>query len=179
MNEGASSLGWSETTLVAPGVEVCVKLSEELFWLEQPVIVTNKCHLFRPLASRFLVKEVASSDEGVRLPPIGVHAIYCSCFFLAIDCHSLINTLLVNVQVFESQTHVLVSTFYDLHSVRIDLSNRANRCAGITQSIEECPASSLHPIEFATEVMLGDDVLVRLESEWVHFITIKLIIIIK
>lgn len=87
------------------------------------------------LCSSLRVKQIASANESPRLPPVGIHAINGGCALLAIHRDSLIDTLLVNAKVLESESHVLVFTFNDLDGVCIDLSNRADCSVGVVQPV--------------------------------------------
>ena len=158
-----------ESTLVAHGVEVGPHLSAEFFHLEEPEVVTHESDLIGALSTSLLVKEITTANEWLGLPPVGIHTVDGGCALLPVDCYALVQTLLVEAKPVVCHAQVLVTALDDFDSVAIDLFDGADSSVGLIELVEEGPSSAGSPVHFATQVVLGHHVLVRLKPERIHF----------
>ena len=133
--------------------------------------MANEGHLLRVglIPAHLLVEEIATAEERLGLPPVGVHAINCRGSLLTIDRDSLVEALLIGTEQAESHAEILVTTLHDLDRICIDLAHRADGSLGILKLGLECPARCGGPIHLSPQMVLGDHVLVRLEPKRIHF----------
>lgn len=93
------------------------------------------------IATHLLVEEVTTADEGLGLPPVGIHTVNSSSFFFTIDSDSLVESLLVSTEPAEAHAEVLITALYNLDSISIELANRADGGLCISKLGLESPAS--------------------------------------
>lgn len=128
--------------------------------------MSDESHLlWASLRSLLLVEQITAAEEWLALPPVCIHPVDCCRAVFTIDNYSLIDSLLVLVELVETNSKVDITSLDDLHGVSIDLADRADSSVLVTEFVVEGPASCLRPVKFAAKMVLGHYVLVGLKSE--------------
>ena len=66
--------------------------------------MTHEGDLLRAVKARLRVEEISAADKSFGLPPVSIHSIDSCRSFLAIDCHALIQTFSIRVEIVETHS---------------------------------------------------------------------------
>ena len=134
--------------------------------------MSDESNLFRSIFPCFRVKIVSSSYKGILLPPISVHSVNRSRLLLAIDSHSLIETLLRIPHVAVYHAQVLVFSLHDFDRISIQLLHSAGSPVGVIHVVHEGPLSGLGPLDSTAEMVFVDAVFPSFKPETSHSLII-------
>ena len=115
-------------------------------------------------------KEISLAKEWLIIEPVNVKTINRDSIVLAIDGHTLEPSLLVEAQLV-ADALIQVTSFHNLHSVRINLTHSRNSVVTLVKVVVECKLGCLSPSGLRQSV-LCDHVLVCLKPETCHLYTL-------
>ena len=162
---GLDVLLFAEVPAVLEGGPVRANDLAHLAGLVDPVGVADEIEgSIGPLAWH---KELTVANERLILQPVDVKAVHSHCVILAVDGHTFEPPLLIGTHLV-AQRLVLVASLDNLDGISIDLLYIDDVPVVLIQLVVECPLSGLRPGDLAQGV-LGDHVLVGLESETCHY----------
>lgn len=123
-----SGRSFSEGPSVGHGGEARSDLSQHSSGLEHPKAVADECHLGSFVFTSLLVEKVTLAQEGLVYPPVSINTVDCSSLLFSIDCHSLVETLLVGADITEKQAGFLINSPNNFNCVGVNLTHRAHSC---------------------------------------------------
>lgn len=123
--------------------------------------------------SIFNIEQISSANKWLFVPPIAIHSINCNCLLFSINCYSFVQALLIRAKVSELETQILIVTLDNFNSVIVNLAHMTYSCVLAIQIVDKSPSGSLRPVQFLSQVVFRDHVLIRFKSK-THFINYNL-----